>query len=65
MLDFYKHITETVHNYLMFLVFVTVIYLIFCLTATYVTDLMIKVILAIRAPMPPVTVKVKSVENKE
>lgn len=65
MLDFYKHITETIPNYLTFVLFMVIAYMLFCMITTFATDLIIKVILAIRAPMPPATVKVAKVEEQE
>jgi|TARA_R110000868_G_scaffold7148_2_gene39266 hypothetical protein len=65
MFDFYKHITESIPNYLMFVLFMVVAYMLFCMVTTFATDLVIKVILAIRAPMPPASVKVTRVEDQE
>ena len=64
MLNFYKHITETIPNYLMFVVFMVVAYMLFCMVTTFTTDLIIKVILAIRAPIPPAAVKVTKVDQE-
>ena len=49
--DLYKHITETIPNYLTFLVLMALIYLFFCLTLSYVTECVCKIIIAIRAPI--------------
>ena len=64
MLDFYKHITETIPNYLTFVLFMVIFYMLFCMITTFATDLIIKVILAIRAPMPPAAVKVTKVDQE-
>ena len=64
MLDFYKHITETIPNYLTFVLFMVIAYMLFCMVTTFATDLIIKVILAIRAPMPPAAVKVTKVDQE-
>lgn len=57
MFDFYKHITETIPNYLMFVTFMVVVYMLFCMCVTFVTDQLIKVILAMRAPLVAPTIK--------
>ena len=64
MLDFYKHITETIPNYLTFVLFMVIAYMLFCMVTTFATDLIIKVILAIRAPMSPAAVKVTKVDQE-
>lgn len=64
MLDFYKHITETIPNYLTFVLFMVIAYMLFCMITTFTTDLIIKVILAIRAPMPPANIKVTKVDQE-
>jgi len=65
MLDFYKHITESIPNYLVFVLFVVIAYVLFCMVTSFVTNLIIKVILAIRVPVPATTVKVTKVDDQE
>jgi len=65
MLDFYKHITESIPNYLVFVLFVVIAYVLFCMVTSFVTNLIIKVILAIRVPVPAATVKVTKVDDQE
>jgi hypothetical protein len=56
--DFYKHITESIPNYLMFVVFSIVMIFALNVCISFVTEQIIKIVLAIRAPInSAVTIK--------
>lgn len=49
--DCYKLITESAVTYLIFLAMLAIIYLFICLTLSYITECICKIIIAIRAPI--------------
>ena len=51
LLDFYKHITETIPNYLMFVVFSVIVVFAINVVISFATEQIIKIVLAIRAPI--------------
>ena len=49
--DFYKHITESIPNYLMFVVFSVIVVFAINVVISFATEQIIKIVLAIRAPI--------------
>ena len=49
--DCYKLITDSIPSYLIFLAMLAIIYLFICLTLSYITECICKIIIAIRAPI--------------